>query len=69
MSAPMIGPDGREYVSVVVGQNRTFARTCVRVLSEESGRDHGYYLGWKSFWVTPDIVAKARQRLEQGEHA
>lgn len=59
----LIGPDGREYVPVLVARSMPFAQACVAELRKETGRDRSFYLTWRSFWVPREIVKRARDRL------
>jgi hypothetical protein len=69
-----IGPDGREYVSIVVGRSRPFAAAVIRAWGRVDGADHWPVLAYKAFSVPAEIfdgpiVSQARAEVEASEAA
>lgn len=65
-----LGPDGREWVSILVANNRPFAVACLAAWSElEEGRGSAWLLQAKAITVPAEVLPWARARLEGGDDA
>lgn len=56
--------NGVPSTCVVVANSKPFARACVDLMRRRDGKDHGWKLGIKAFWVPNDLIDEARAVVE-----